>query len=152
MSSTSGAFVICDPTAGLSALITSIRLASAGNQSRNAAARPSIEGIQFDPGSIRLLKAESEKLQLAGGAKTLLAWSPLLGLVGESNAVHAAVSIHETDWVELAESYSTVDKLVFYSLATDARNHADSGELFGKPKLKQFWNAMADFYQARGAR
>jgi hypothetical protein len=54
---------------------------------------PTIIDIELDPGSIRLLKAQSEKLELAGATKKLLAWSSLIGLIGESNAPHVLVSI-----------------------------------------------------------
>ena len=119
---------------------------------RQTFARPAITGVELDAHSIQLLKSASEKLELAGTGKKLLAWSPLLTLAGESNAVHAAVSISQTNWVELGESFSKIDTLVYYSLATEARTYANSDELIGNPKLKQFWNAMADFYQSQAAR
>jgi hypothetical protein len=108
--------------------------------------RPTLSGVQLEPGCIALLKAESAKLEAAGAAKKLLTWSPLITAVGESNAIHAAVFIGITDWDALAESFETVNKTVFYSLAEDARVHANSGAHFGDPKVKAFWNAMADFY------
>jgi hypothetical protein len=111
--------------------------------------KPSITGIRLDKASIDLLKAESEKLRLAGATKNILAWSPLIELVGENNAVHAAFSISQTNWEELAKSFSAVDKTVFYSLATDARTFANSDATWGNPQAKQFWNAMADFYAAQ---
>jgi hypothetical protein len=108
--------------------------------------RPNISGIQLNQQSLDRLKTESEQLRLAGATKELLAWSPLIELTGENNAVHAAFSIQQTNWEELAKSFSAVDATLFYSLATDARNFANSDATWGNPKLKQFWNAMADFY------
>jgi hypothetical protein len=99
--------------------------------------------------SFDLLKTESEKLRLAGATKNILAWSPLTELTGENNAVHAAFSIQQTNWEELAKSFSAVDKTVFYSLATDARFFANSDATWGNPQLKKFWNAMADFYASQ---
>ena len=57
--------------------------------------------------------------------------------------------IGETHWVDLAESLSAVNKLVFIGLANDARLHANSGEHWNNPSAKAFWNAMADFYAAQ---
>ena len=108
--------------------------------------RPTISGVQLEPGCVALLKAESDKLELAGMAKKLLAWAPLITLAGESKVPHAALFINNTDWTELAESFEAVNKVVLYSLATDARVHANSDAHFGNAKAKQFWNAMADFY------
>jgi len=111
--------------------------------------RPNITGVRLDKASIDLLKTESEKLRVAGATKNILAWSPLIELIGENNEVHAAFSISQTNWEELAKSFSAVDKTIFYSLATDARNFANSGATWGNPQLKQFWNAMADFYASQ---
>jgi hypothetical protein len=132
--------------------ISNVVSISGGNPPPNVGAhkfsRPALRNVQLERGCIELLRSESEKLELAGAAKKLLAWSPLLALAGESKAPHAAVSILNTNWLELAESFSKINKLVLYSLATDARKHANSGEHFGNPKAKEFWNAMADFYQS----
>jgi hypothetical protein len=111
--------------------------------------RPSIAGIRFDQRSIDRLKAESEKLRLAGATKELLAWSPLIGLIGENSAPHAAVSILQSNWEELGKSFSAVDKTLYYTLATDAKVFANSDATWGNPQLKQFWNAMADFYASQ---
>ena len=124
----------------------------AGSSMTKHAFRPSISDIQLEPGCIELLKSESERLELAGATKKLLAWSPLITLVGENNAVHAAFFIHNTDWEQLAESLKAVDKLVLYRLATDARMHANSGAHVGNPKAKEFWNAMANFYASQAER
>jgi hypothetical protein len=122
---------------------------SLSNNPRARFSQPSINGVRLDKASIDLLKAEAEKLRLAGATKNILAWSPLLELIGENNEVHAAFSISQTNWEELAKSFSTVNKTVFYSLATDARNFANSDATWGNPQAKQFWNAMADFYAAQ---
>jgi hypothetical protein len=98
----------------------------------------------LEAADIQLLIAESEKLKLAGATKTLLAWSPLISLAGESNAIHAAISIQQTDWVEIGEAFSKIDQAVFISLAIDARIRANTD--FLDPKVKAFWKAMADFY------
>lgn len=108
--------------------------------------RPSISGVQLEPGCIDLLNVESQKLELAGATKKLLAWTPLITLAGESNAVHAALFINNTDWDLLAQSLKAVNNIVLFSLANDARIHANSPAHFGNPKAKEFWNAMADFY------
>ncbi len=108
--------------------------------------RPNIRGLQMEQGCIELLNKESELLELAGATKKLLAWTPLITLAGESNAIHAALFINNTDWNELAESFRAVNNIVLFNLATDARRHANSDAHFGNPKAKQFWNAMADFY------
>jgi hypothetical protein len=159
-SSTSGSWTIGRSVTGFKVLkITSLEPGargtapvSAGSNSKREFSRPRITGVQLDRGCLDLLKAESEKLQLAGMTKRLMAWTPLITLAGESNAVHAAMFIEHTNWIELAESFSAVNKLVLYSLATDARKHANSGEHFGNPKAKEFWNAMADFYQSQAER
>jgi len=153
MSNTSGAWVICDPAAGFSALIASIRF-EGGNVTGASPrfSRPTITGIQLDRGSIQLLNSESVKLELAGYGKTLMAWSPLLVLAGENQPLHIVLSVATTSWEELGQSFSEVDKLVLTSLAQDARNHANSDELYGNPKAKQFWNAMADFYRSQAER
>jgi hypothetical protein len=152
-SNTSGAWIICDPAAGFSALIASIRF-EGGNVTGVSLrfSRPTITGIQLDRGSIQLLKSESDKLELAGYGKKLLAWSPLLLLAGENQPLHIDLSIYETSWAELGESFSKVDNLVLTSLAQEARNHANSDELLGNPKAKQFWSAMADFYRSQAER
>jgi hypothetical protein len=113
---------------------------------------PTITNIELDAGSVRLLKAQSERLELAGAAKKLVAWSPLIGLVGESNAPHVLVSIYQTSWTELGDSFSGINKIVYYSLATESRNYANSDSVWGNAKAKQFWNAMADFYASQGDR
>lgn len=147
-SNISGAFVIGDAGRGISALITRISTnaeigASAGRKTFN---RPAISGFELEPGCIKLLKAESEKLELAGGSKQLMKWTPLITLVGENVPLHFLFFVSETSWAELAEAAQDVDRLALVSLAQDARNHANSDAHFGKPKTKQFWNAMSDFY------
>jgi hypothetical protein len=64
----------------------------------------------LDQRSLDLLKTEAEELRQAGLTKDILAWSPLIGLIGENNAPHAAVSILQSNWDELAKSFSAVDK------------------------------------------
>jgi hypothetical protein len=113
---------------------------------------PSLSGVRLEPQCLQLLSAEADKLAAAGAATKLLAWSPLLVLAGESNAVHTVFTISQTDWVELANSFSRVNKVVFTSLATDARIHANSDHHFGNPTAKAFWNALADFYAAQADR
>ncbi len=135
------------PTVLAETSLDSAHLSYPGSPSRKT--RPDITGIRLDKPSLDLLKHESEKLRLAGYTKDLLAWSPLIGLIGENSAPHAAVSILQSNWEELANSFSAVDKTVFYSLATDARIFANSDATFGNHQLKQFWNAMADFYAAQ---
>jgi hypothetical protein len=109
--------------------------------------RPSIAGVQLDQRCVDLLKAESDALQAAGMTKKLLAWSPLITLAGESNAMHAALFINNTSWTEIAESFSKINKLALYPLATEARKHANSDDHIGNQKAREFWNAMADFYE-----
>jgi hypothetical protein len=111
--------------------------------------RPSLVNVQLEPHCLDLLRAESDSLQRAGAVRTLLAWSPLSAVLGESSAVHAAVMIGQTEWAELAESLSTVNKLRFIVLAQDARVHARSGYHYNNPSARAFWNAMADFYAAQ---
>lgn len=119
------------------------------NSGRRTFSRPTLTNVRLELHCIDLLKAESEKLQLAGAAKKLLAWSPLSAVLGESSAAHAAFMIHETNWVELAESFSAVNRIVFIGLANDARLHANSSDHWNNPSAKTFWNAMADFYAAQ---
>lgn len=128
---------------------TNVRITGAVRQ---VISRPTITGLELDPGSIELLKSESEKLKLAGAAKGLLAWSPLIVLAGESQPLHIDLSIYETSWVELGESFSRVGKVTLTALAQDARYYANKPDLSSKPKLRQFWNAMADFYYSQSER
>jgi hypothetical protein len=129
--------------------LTNVRVMGAARQ---IISRPKITGLELDRGSIELLKSESEKLKLAGAAKGLLAWSPLIVLAGESQPLHIDLSIYETSWVELGESFSRVDKFTFTALAQDARYYANKPELASNLKLRQFWNAMADFYYSQSQR
>jgi hypothetical protein len=112
--------------------------------------RPNITGVQLDQASIDELKHESEILQGKGLVKGLLAWSPLILLAGESNAVHAAFSISQTDWEGLARTTSAIDKITFHSLENQARDFAEfSSSTSRNPQLKKFWTAMADFYASQ---
>lgn len=122
-----------------------------GDPASRVFARPSIAGVQLEPGCVKLLELESDRLAAAGAAKKLLAWSPLVLLAGESNAVHVAITITQTDWTELGASLGRVNKLALSTLALDAKVHAESGEHNNNPKAKAFWNAMADFYTAHAA-
>lgn len=109
--------------------------------------KPEIKDIAVDDGCTKLLKLQSAKLEAAGAAKKLLAWTPLMTLAGETNAPHAAFSIVSTNWEELATSITDVDKLVFSVLATESLMHATTHD--GNPKLKDLWKAMSDFYASR---
>jgi hypothetical protein len=107
-------------------------------------APPSLSDVVLDAASVDLLKQQSAKLRLAGYTQSLLAWSPLLGLAGESSAIHAAVSISSADWQELADGMTAVRKFALYNLATESLTFSYSRY---DPKLKQFWKDMSDFYQ-----
>jgi hypothetical protein len=140
------------PKGGYAALncnyINSVKVTS-GNTIATASKRfnrPTITGVELDRGSIDLLKSESEKLKLAGAAKGLLAWSPLIALAGEREPLHIVLSVYENSWTELGEAIGKADKLAFISLAISARNYANTERELGKAKLYQFWSAMADFY------
>ena len=159
-SSTAGSWTIGRSVTGFKVLkVTSldgggraVGSVSGNSGSKHTFNRPSISGIQLEPGCLALLKSESEKLELAGATKKLLAWTPLITLAGESNAMHAAIFIKNTDWNELAESFGVVNKSVFISLAQAALLHANNPEHYGDPKGREFWKAMADFYAAQADR
>jgi hypothetical protein len=126
--------------------ISNVKMNSGGVQKFN---RPTITDVELDQGSIKLLKAESEKLKLAGATKSLTAWSPLILLAGENQPLHIVLSLYETSWEEIGDSFPKVDKLTFVSLAQDARYYANRPELSSRPKLQKFWTAMADFYYSQ---
>jgi len=107
--------------------------------------RPAVHNVQLDEECLKLLRVQSARLEAAGAAKSLLAWSPLIKLAGETNPVHAAFSIATGDWEEIARSFRSVDKIVFSNLATEARIHAGS-HIIGNRAAKDFWEAIADFY------
>jgi hypothetical protein len=127
------------------------RRAPAGSRD-SAPTRPSLTNVKLEPACVELLRAESEKLRLAGVTKTLLAWSPLIAYLAEGNFLERAVTVEHTHWEELAQAISSVDDIVLIRLATDARLHANSDHHFGNPTAKAFWNAMADFYAAQARR
>jgi hypothetical protein len=64
--------------------------------------RPTIRNVQLDDECVKLLRRQSARLEGAGAAKQLLAWSPLIMLAGETSAPHAAFTILTTNWEELA--------------------------------------------------
>jgi hypothetical protein len=126
--------------------------ANGASGAKPAFSRPTLEGVRLEPECIALLKKESERLKDAGAAKQLLAWAPLITLVGEGNAIHAAMSIGMTDWAEIAQGISAVDSLVLNSLAMEAQLHAESGAHHGNPSARAFWRAMAEFYASQARR
>lgn len=55
--------------------------------------KPDIRDVAPKAWCVELLKAQADKLDLAGATKKLLAWSPLINLAGENSAPCTAFSI-----------------------------------------------------------
>jgi len=113
-------------------------------QSQPQLERPELKGVVFEKCCLDLLKEQDAKLKAAGWTKTILAWSPLLTLAGESNPLHAAYFIKATDWDELAHSITAVNKLALTTLATEALLHSQQDHT--STTAKPFWAAMSKFY------
>jgi hypothetical protein len=96
---------------------------------------------------IDTLKDHDYRLRAAGATKRLLAWTPLLVITGEDNFIHLSWTVATMPWVELANSFSTVNQLVFSTLATDALNHSRRHE--DEPELQAFWRALSRTYASR---
>jgi hypothetical protein len=113
--------------------------------SRTAAqAQDPADGLALPADCVKLLQAEDAKIKTAGATKALLAWTPLIVLAGESNAVQLAQSISNLPWNELAEALPNVNKLLYTNLATEALWHAHQHE--DDPGVEQFWKKLSDAY------
>lgn len=123
-----------------------------------SAARPTLRNVRLDAGCRDLLETHSGKLELAGAAQKLIAWSPLLSLfpgprVSKKNAYPASVaesantvySIVSTDWERLATSIVSVNKATLLILADDADLHS----LSHSGQEQQFWQQLGREYRKR---
>jgi hypothetical protein len=119
-------------------------IAAGDRHPSNAAfTRPSLTGIEFPKSSLDLLKELDYQEKALGVAQSLLSWSPLAELVGESNAVHVAVSIQSTDWDQLARSVGALQHGGFVNLA----NECEEESVTTAGKVATFWKDMAEFYR-----
>jgi hypothetical protein len=126
------------------------RLSYPSRSTPASSSRPNITAVRLNQASIDKLKSHAKQLHDAGVLNDLLAWSPLAGLVLDSNVPEVAIDIYQSNWEWLAKSFSSVGSAVFNTLANDARLTAnDDRYTFGNPQAKQFWNAMADFYASQ---
>ncbi|MDM8564863.1 hypothetical protein QUF74_04345 [Candidatus Halobeggiatoa sp. HSG11] len=102
---------------------------------------PTLEDIQFTEKEYKMLKQVQEEEAILGNLGTLMSWSPLITLAGGS-LTDTIISISTTDWDKLQNANKSLLKL---RLRT-----AENVLLFifqENPKNRQFWQALADYYQ-----
>jgi hypothetical protein len=107
-------------------------------------APPSLNNVVLSSRSISLLKSQQKDLRDSGYTQSLLAWSPLITLAGESTAGGAAISVASTDWQSLVEGMHAVNRLTLLKLAQESTNEAYAN--YSNPKARAFWQEMYQFY------
>jgi hypothetical protein len=109
------------------------------------ARRPTAGGLVLPAECVRLLKQHAERQKIAGEARTILAWTPIALIASDLRPAQLGTSIGSMPWEELARSFSNVNRLLYSSLATEARNHAESHD----GELRRFWIRLSEAYASK---
>jgi hypothetical protein len=146
-----GAWTMASSCQAVPNISVSLDTASQRATSRAAVATPEVvDGAMLDYGSVLALRNQANYLKAAHAITSLLAWSPLLSIAGDTNTLSVQVSVGMTDWAQLASGISNVDRLTLLICAGQSQTQARRYQVGSEGYL--FWMNMYDVYMEEADR